>query len=803
MFRNALLGCLALLWLAGCDNLTRVTPPPVPLSALSVQAAPDAGGFPATPAAARVRLLRALSPGSLATLHIPDIAGTQRRFKGTTLYKLFRSPEVRKMLADAGVDVDQLEKMGSIQAQGPGGINFTQLQRALQGEFILSLQELEIRGDAMIPSFRVLGGLSVAGAEHEVQQLLDFLVMAVSNNPKIKVEQGSLNGTGYTRFHVPGPPALIVEIALYRDALLAGVGRDVVTDAIGRLQDETIEALPDEASFGRCMQRVGHTNDVFRVHVDLTGLHARLRDSIPPDAARVLEFLGFEHMKSVAAALSIDGKNLVMKTFLDSPGGKDFVTDMLRRHSADRRLLERVPAGATSFSLFTLDGRVVLNRLRETLRDDDLKQMEDQLAEMNAAGADLENGILPAFGPRFALVTVRAGRRDATGMDALWNQLLGTAFVVEMQDREAALKQMARLPQSNDLLRRSDDKIGTVPVISYRFPREHVPRGFELVMAPVEGYVVLALSRETMEQMLQPPAPETLAHFRNALKNIPETAVALSYDDLSQSNSFLMLAFMEGLNRARSKAGADEGEKIVFPKLSAQGANPSISYTLADEHGVFTQTRSPTGGLTELGGVTGVLAAAGVLFPALAAKRMQANEEDALRAMQAIRNAQAEYRSALVRDADTDGDGENAFLAELLADEHARKGAGNSRALLSDFKRTALGYTRGGYHYRAYLPGEDGSPIGDHHALEQRMAADGDLAETIVVVVAWPTTAGITGNRSFMMLGNGKIYYCDTGYGGTNSPRPDNFSTQEGNLAAAPIGKHQRTRDGLRWIERR
>ena len=100
---------------------------------------------------------------------------------------------MRQFLAEAGLDVNQLNMVSATQMQGPGGLNLASLQQAFRGEFILSLEDLEFPKDSPIPTFRVLSGLSVAGAEHEVQQLLDFLVMAISNNPKIKVEQGSLD----------------------------------------------------------------------------------------------------------------------------------------------------------------------------------------------------------------------------------------------------------------------------------------------------------------------------------------------------------------------------------------------------------------------------------------------------------------------------------------------------------------------------------------------------------------------------------------------------------------------------------
>jgi len=802
MLRHAIL-CLALIPVAGCKDWTRVPPPPVALSALEGSATPNRDDFPVTPTASRVRLLRAVAPGALATLHFPDIAGAQQRFKGTTLYKLMESPELRRLFAEAGVDVEQIGRMNAASAQAPGGMNFGQVQKALQGELVVSLGDIELKEGQPFPMVKALAGVSVTGAEHEVQQLLDLAVMALGNNPNARVEQGSLKGTPYTRFRFAGPPELIVEAALYRDALLVGVGREVVTEAIARLDDETIEALPDDASFGRCMQRVSDAHDVVRLHVDLAGFYARVRDHVPAAVEPALALIGFEHMKAVAAAISIEGKDLVTKTFLDSPGGKDFFTDLLRRHSADRGLLEQIPDGATSFSLFTVDGRVVLDRLREKLGEEGRKDLEDGLATLKSAGCDLERDILDTFGPRYALVTVRAGRRDATGLDVLWNQLMGTALVIETKDGEAVDRQLAKLPKSDAEMVRTDETVGGTPVISYRFPRERLPRGLAIEVAKVEGHLLVTLSRETTERMLQPPSAETVEHFREMIREVPETAVALSYDDLSQSNGFLTIAIAEGLRKAQRETGAGDGELPALPSLGEHGANPAVSYTLADEFGIFTRTRAPTGGLTEISGLSGTVAAAGVLMPALATERMRANETDALRAMESIRGALSEYHGALTRDVDGDGEGEYAFLAELLGDEHARGGPKPGRALLSEFERTPLGYRKHGYYFRVYLPAEDGSPVGEHEPMARRSQVDGDLAENILVVVAWPVRAGLTGNRVFMMDGRNKIFYRDGGYGGDEAPRADNFSTQEGNLAAKSIDQHERARDGFRWSELR
>ena len=153
------------------------------------------------------------------------------------------------------------------------------------------------------------------------------------------------------------------------------------------------------------------------------------------------------------------------------------------------------------------------------------------------------------------------------------------------------------------------------------------------------------------------------------------------------------------------------------------------------------------------------------------------------------------------RDSDEDGEGEHAFLSELLGDEHGRGRRQSPSRLLSGFERTPLGYRKSGYYFRVYLPAEDGSPIGGHEPAKRLEHVDGDLAESIAVIVAWPRGEGTTGRRSFLLNGLGVIRFCADGYGGDDAPPPDLFSTQRGNLAAAAIKRRARPHDGRLWIE--
>lgn len=114
------------------------------------------------------------------------------------------------------------------------------------------------------------------------------------------------------------------------------------------------------------------------------------------------------------------------------------------------------------------------------------------------------------------------------------------------------------------------------------------------------------------------------------------------------------------------------------------------------------------------------------------------------------------------------------------------------------------GWSRSGYLYRIYLPAEDGSPIGDHEEPTRFSVIDSDLAETVMVLVAWPATRGSSGTKAFLLDASGVIWQCsDGGYGDTKSPAPDLLCSQKGNLASQPLQNAQGTRDGNRWIKLR
>jgi hypothetical protein len=281
---------------------------------------------------------------------------------------------------------------------------------------------------------------------------------------------------------------------------------------------------------------------------------------------------------------------------------------------------------------------------------------------------------------------------------------------------------------------------------------------------------------------------------------VPETAVVVSYDDLQKGPGVFLESVLSGLPGGaplpgeRRRAGPSAG---VLRELG-----PSLSWTVADSQGVLTVTRSPTGGFGSLGGLGGLIMMAAIAVPNLQQARVETNESAAVSTLRAIHTAQQTFRSNALRDEDGDGEGEFGFLCELLA--HARPGEKRARSatplVSGGFQQQGRDFQRGGYRFRVYLPAEDGSPIGEHEKPARLQRVDGDLAESVVVVLAWPVSKGMSGHRAFYLDGEGRLFAClDGPYAGENAPPPDVMSSQEGNLASRPLRETERTRDDCRW----
>lgn len=155
--------------------------------------------------------------------------------------------------------------------------------------------------------------------------------------------------------------------------------------------------------------------------------------------------------------------------------------------------------------------------------------------------------------------------------------------------------------------------------------------------------------------------------------------------------------------------------------------------------------------------VFGVLAT--VAVPNLLSSRVAANEAAVIATLRAISTAQFQFKSAAELDSNNDFGYEYATLGELAAiDELRGTGMVLSRNLLStgSAQVDAMGWaTHHGYHLCLYLPSASGVGVAGIPANNGTINAV--QAERFWTCVAWPTTAGSTGRRSFFVNQQGQV----------------------------------------------
>ncbi len=783
-----------LLLLAACADLTSPpAPPPVALSVLTGSVEGAAADELLGTTGQSVRLLRAVHPKALFTLHVPDLRAAVERFQRTGLYRWLSSPDLKELFADA--------PWQQALPAGAGTPDVSQVLAALRGEIVLCVESVEPTAASPFEGVRLVAGITVRGSEQKADELIAFLSAAAATQDGVHVEKGTVGGSPYSRIVGKRPAPWVVELALYQDAFLAGLGRETVTAALDRIQNDDHPSLAEEPSFQAPMTRCGDPRDALRLHLAVRTLYERFGPLLPAEADRVLKALGLDQVRSLAFAVRCEGNDLVLSHFLDSPGGKDFLTQLLAAHTVDRSFLEQLPADTRSFSLFAVDGRRVIQAARAALPDAMRGDLERGLSDLRNSGLDVETDVFDVFGPRCALVNVPTDRPEGGGLEAIWDQLLGTALVCEVRDPTRARAILERLPERGPVATRRALLVEGVPSFAYRFETDQLPEDLALCYTLTDEYLVVAASEAAFKRMMRRRSPQTAERFRGLLREAPETAVVVTYDDLPKGPGIFLDSLLAGLPGGAPLPG--ERRRLSPASGILRDLGPSLSWTVADADGVLTVTRSPTGGFGSLGGLGGLLTMAAIAVPNLRQARVETNEAAAVSTLRAIHTAQQTFRANALRDQDGDSEGEYGFLGELLGQPRpGEKRARSATPLVSGgFQKQGKDYARGGYRFRIYLPAEDGSPVGEHEKPARLQRVDGDLAETVMVVLAWPVSGGMSGHRSFYLDAEGRLFAClDGPYAGEEGPPADVMSSQEGNLASRQLRDLEPTRDGARWV---
>jgi len=160
-----------------------------------------------------------------------------------------------------------------------------------------------------------------------------------------------------------------------------------------------------------------------------------------------------------------------------------------------------------------------------------------------------------------------------------------------------------------------------------------------------------------------------------------------------------------------------------------------------------------------------------VAVPNVMAARVKNNESAAISTMRLLSSAQTQFRAGVRADVDTDGVGEFGLIRELSGAAPVRtstNGGSTGEPLTPSLLARSFGsmnpsgeVVRAGYHFKVFLPGEDGCATGERSLTRLvslgSTSIDTDLSEEHWSAYAWPADGEGVGEHVYFINESGKM----------------------------------------------
>lgn len=188
-----------------------------------------------------------------------------------------------------------------------------------------------------------------------------------------------------------------------------------------------------------------------------------------------------------------------------------------------------------------------------------------------------------------------------------------------------------------------------------------------------------------------------------------------------------------------------------------------------------------------------------------------AGEQPPIGRLKTLATSQEQLKQQALVDQDGDGVGEYGVFQELAGTMPCR-GSGvvaDPPFLPRELGTSAAGWARGeairsGYSLLIYLPDYTGAPRAEKEiSLRGTRADDANRQERSWVCYAWPTEAGVTGTRAFVVDEAGQVYWSDNAanrYDGTVRMPPGDAAFGLRDDMIGPIVAGEPTVTGDSWL---
>lgn len=600
-------------------------------------------------------LARHLPADTIALLSVPDLGRTLNDVRSLPIGKIAAEPSVRDFVEEPLGKLSAAIREQLAEAESGTGMPWIQVYESLGRvrSFEVALTRLGIReaGEDVEGEFGVAARLDTGEAWPAFRAFLEKGLekareeglsvsreSAAGGGSFVRVVREEEGGAGSVLWREEGTEVYVV---------LASSSTGLVDDLWSRVsRAQSAPSLAADSEFLACTRRCGAGGGAemrffLRVAPLLDAIVSGLRIAEeeeedlpaflhPQPVDRVLQVLGLRGLRACAFATTAAGDHSVNESYVLAPVPRRGLLGTCDGAPVDRALLRRVPAEATSFSV----GRAGLANLWDTFEEalsaiggeveKDVRAALDRFEKEN--GLEVREDLLASLGEEYVsyslptkglmsvpeeavLVRLVDPDRFERAANALTDALVEMTDVVKLKEKEyegTNLRSFSitKIPGGESFGGDPNPLAGIQPLLALISPAYAVVKEKDESGAVAGGTFVLSMSatglRRAIHRLGSEPGEGAIAieGYGRFASQVPEKVSALSYADHRSEIGAVYAMVTSFVPMIVSAAGKDlpfdlnslpPGDAITSHLFG------SVSYTVADDEGIYSRSFSPFG----------------------------------------------------------------------------------------------------------------------------------------------------------------------------------------------------------------
>jgi|GEM_PF-3211407 len=581
--------------------------------------------------AADERLERLVPEGSLGLISFQGWKQSAEKFKETTLFQIFQSPELSETTSKFWEQIRQgYEEVGSKFAHEMG-FEVAELLDIFGGKITLALVSLNPeefnKNPKALPDVVFLA--DVSGHRDRLKELIDTKVLPKikKEDPKTKVATEKYKSISLTT--LTDKDGVAISYAFLGDTFTVSLKPALMRKIID-LQGQGGKSMAGNSSYNSVAEAVARDKSEFHAYVDMRKVldlaKKQMIKSTKPSDRQAVKFLDYYNLNSLSWSLAVENGGFKDRLFIQTyPSEKGLWTEMLKNLQGIPLTSESmIPADVlyyqSSLTNWVQIWRYLLTTLKEVMPPQEYQKFETGLTFLREGlKLDPEKDLLENLGEEVVVaLNVKGLNELMAGGKASPDNF---PFLLMLKTKNPAglqktLTQLATLFQ----LQFQQDKMDNITIQYLEIPTPNFP--VRLNYAFINDFWVLSLTGTMIKEVIQAPTQKA------ALMNNPdyeglkshfseENVIGRGYINLKGVLKLIALAADKGMaSLNQSLKGAPGLDQVKLPELGqiADALFGMMWVSTTREDGFTLEFYSPVGGMAGLS----ILGGLGSLVGALA-----------------------------------------------------------------------------------------------------------------------------------------------------------------------------------------